>query len=79
MRSALAASLPTSMSRTARRLYDSPALKAWQEALASSVKIDDSVLKAAAALANSMKIDDSASPTAEDRDCAESRRRSPTA
>ena len=55
MRSALAASLPTAMSRTARRLYDSPALKAWQEALGSSVKIDDSALKAAAALANSMK------------------------
>ena len=55
MRSALAASLPTSMSRTARRLYDSPALKAWQEALGSSVKIDDSILKAAEALANNVK------------------------
>ena len=65
MRSALAASLPTSMSRTARRLYDSPALKAWQEALGSSVKIDDSILKAAEALANNVKIDDSILKAAE--------------
>ena len=60
MRSALAASLPISMSRTARRLYGSPGLKAWQEALGTSVKIDDSVLKACQeALATSVKIDDS--------------------
>ena len=62
MRSALAASLPTSMSRTARRLYDSPALKARQEALGSSVKIDDSVLKAAAAHTNSTKYERPSAP-----------------
>ena len=43
------------VSEDTRRLYDSPALKAWQEALGNTVKIDDSILKAAGALANSVK------------------------